>query len=209
MRDSVRIKFEKIKNYILVLLLFIWLIIPVLKEIRMIYSFVIKYEYIFILVVGSVGLLFSFIDIYKKNSERENKKICIKEMLPIIFFIGFMIWTLISSLFSYNIKNAFLGSEYRKDGYITYLAYAGFFCCAFLIRSKKMKKELIDAFIVVAILNILIVQLYNNRIFTNIFLKRTVETTCFYNSNHYGYYLLLATVSANFLFIMEEKKLTN
>ena len=53
---NMTIKFEKIREIILVLLLGVWMIIPVLKEINIIWPYVLIYEDTFIKVVGCIGL---------------------------------------------------------------------------------------------------------------------------------------------------------
>ena len=206
MNENVKTKVENIKQIIIFLSLTIWFIIPVLKAIRGTFEIVIKYEYTFMIIVGAIGIFFLILNIFDNLKKMEDKKKYDKEILPITIFGIFLIWTFISSIFSSNIKNAFWGTEYRKDGYITYLAYAGFFSYAFLLKSQKHKKMLINIFLISALLNIITVELYNRSIFEKVFVPRTITRTCFYNSNHYGYYLLFAVIVSNFLFVVEKNK---
>lgn len=205
--ENTKNKLPEIREAVLTILLAIWILIPFLKETRIICYFALVYEYIFILITGFIGLICLIYDTIKQYKKYDNKKQYFKERLPMILLLAFMAWTFISSIFAQNIKNAFWGDEYRKDGYISYLAYAGFFGCAFLIKSKELKKLLINLFIGIAVLNIILIELANKGLLTNIFYARTVTRTCFHNINHYAYYLLLATASANFMFITEKKKL--
>ena len=124
-----------------------------------------------------------------------------------IILLIFMVWTFISTILSKDTNQALFGTEYRKDGYISYLAYAGFFSCAFLIKSKENKKVLINFFVSTAIVNIILVELWNMGICRYIIEPREINRTCFFNSNHYGYYLTLATIAANFLFVIEKNKI--
>lgn len=206
MNENVKTKVENIKQIIIFLSLTIWLIIPVLKAIRGTFEIVIKYEYTFMIIVGAIGIFLLILNILDNLKKIEDKKKYDKEILPITIFGIFLIWTFISSIFSSNIKNAFWGTEYRKDGYITYLAYAGFFSYAFLLKSQKHKKMLINIFLISALLNIITAELYNRCIFAKVFVPRTITRTCFYNSNHYGYYLLFAVIVSNFLFVVEKNR---
>ncbi len=204
MQGKVVKKLEQVREIIIVLLLMLWIVIPILKEIRITCAVILKYEYMYIKVVGIVGLILLFLDIGKNLYKKENKKEYEKKILPITILGIFLIWTFISCLFSPNKENAFFGTSYRKDGFISYLAYGGFLGCAFLLTSKKSKKILLNTFAVSAIVNIMIVELYHKGIGTTIFAAREITRTCFFNINHYGYYLLLATTTANFLFVTEK-----
>lgn len=207
MQEKIMKKIEKIKEPIIILLLLIWMSIPLLKEIRITCIPVFRYEYTYMKIVGAIGFILLLIEICKRLYTKKNIKEYEKQILPITILGIFLIWTFISCLFSPNKTNAFLGTEYRKDGLISYLVYGGFFGCAFLLKSKKSQKILINSFIALAIANIIVVELYNKGIGTTIFAGREITRTCFYNINHYAYYLLLATTTVNFLFITEKSKL--
>lgn len=206
MQEKIMKKIEKIKEPIIILLLLIWMSIPLLKEIRITCIPAFRYEYIYMKIVGAIGVILLLVKICKRLYTKKNIKEYEKQILPITILGMFLIWTFISCLFSANKTNAFLGTEYRKDGFISYLAYGGFLGCAFLLKSEKSKKILINSFIGLAIANIIVVELYNKGIGSTIFAVREITRTCFYNINHYGYYLLLATAAANFLFVTEKNK---
>ena len=90
---------------------------------------------------------------------------------------------------------------------MTYIAYAGFFGFAFLLESKKLKKILLNIFLVVSMLNIIFLELVNHGMFRNVLIDNTVHTGVFEQFNHYGYYLMLVSMVANFLFIIENNKI--
>lgn len=193
---------ENIKKFILLILL-IWFAIPLFKVVK-ITSDINRYTYIKI--AGGIGVLFLTIYISKNLYFRKDKKEFCIEILPIIFFGAYMIWTLISCLVSNDINKAFLGTVSRLDGYITYLAYAGFFSLAFLLNSNKSRKILLNTFVFISVINCLIIELTNHINITEFFELKKIKTGIFSNSNHYGYYLLLVTTCANFLFITEKNK---
>ena len=197
-----------IKDIVLFSLLFIWMIIPILKMIQGVSLFTVIYEYRFMEIVGIIGIYLFAFEIYKKIKTTENKKLLIKELLPIIILVGYLIWTLISCIFAQDRQKAFYGDAYRKEGFITYLIYAGFFACAFLIKSDKLKRCLLNSFIIIAIINIILINLTNNSIqMLKIFHFKNIQVGVFSNSNHYGYYLLLATITACLSFIVEKNKI--
>ena len=197
-----------IKDIVLFSLLFIWMIIPILKMIQGVSLFTVIYEYRFMEFVGIIGIYLFAFEIYKKIKTSDNKKLLIKELLPIIILVGYLIWTLISCILAQDRQKAFYGDAYRKEGFITYLIYAGFFACAFLIKSDKLKRCLLNSFIIVAIINIILINLTNNSIqMLKIFHFKNIQVGVFSNSNHYGYYLLLATITACLSFIVEKNRL--
>lgn len=196
-------RIELSMKIIISIFLSIWCIIPFLQTIG--FTFM-QQQYSYMKIVGLIGIYFLVLYIIKNLYKKESKKeFCIK-ILPIFIFCAYMIWTLVSCIFSEDLNKAFYGTEYRKEGYITYLAYAGFFSLAFLLDSSKCKKWILNIFLLVAVVNCIIIQIATNNNFTKILMTSDITNGVFYNSNHYGYYLLLVTACANFLFITEEKK---
>ena len=196
-----------IKDITLFLLIFVWIIIPNLKLIKSTSLMAGIYEYKYMQIVGLIGIYIFVFTILKEIIKNQNRKLLIKELLPIIFLIGYLIWTFISCIFAENKSNAFYGDEYRKEGFITYIIYAGFFSCAFSIKSNKLKKYLINIFIIVAVTNALLIYFVNGSSeVRKIFLYKDIRIGVFYNQNHYGYYLLLATTLSNLFFILEKNK---
>ena len=206
--EQKKCKITKVKDVILFSLLLIWIMIPNLKLIKPTSLIIGIYEYKYMQIVGLIGTYIFICTICKKIIKSQNRKLLAKELLPIIFLMGYLIWTFISCTFAENKHNAFYGDGYRKEGFITYIIYAGFFLCAFSIESNKLKKYLLNTFLVVAVTNILLIYLvYNNIIFGKVILYKDIRTGVFYNQNHYGYYLLLATTLSNLFFILEKNKI--
>ncbi len=203
-----KLGYTKIKDIVIGILLVIWMIIPLLKEIQATTIFIQKYEYSIMEIIAIAGIYIFTYEIYRRIKNAENKKELIKELLPIILLTAYLIWTLISCIFAQDKQKAFYGTDYRKDGFITYLVYAGFFLSAYLIKSNKIKKILLNVFLIVSLLNILIINLTSNNVsLLKMFIYRKVEIGVFLNSNHYGYYLLLATIIACILLITEKNKI--
>lgn len=119
-----------------------------------------------------------------------------------------MIWTLIACFMSPNKELAFYGTEYRQEGYITYITYAGFFLSAFLLDSKKLRKMLLNIFIFVSLFLLVASRVWSwlpN--FVGVFMINSPTQSVFWQFNHYGYYLMMSLMCAFGLFIIERNKL--
>ena len=199
--------FKKSKEIIIFILLLIWIMTPLLRELTVTVGFMYKYHYTILIFIGVIGIYMLTVNIYRNFlRNQKNSKEYFKSILPIIIFLLYMIWTLISCFYSPNSEIAFIGTTYRLDGYATYLGYAGFFGLAFLLDSKKLKKILLNVFLIISMINIIAFELVNKGILIELLKENKIDTGVFYQFNHYGYYLLMATITANFLFITENKK---
>lgn len=199
-------KLYSIKDSILFILISILLFIPILKNFFPTYSFAIKNDYTILKIIGILGIYFFVSYLYFLYKKSKDKKEFFKVFLPIFILFLYMIWTFISSIFSPNKSLAFLGTSYRKDGYVTYILYAGCFGLSFGITSTKMKKALLYLFSAIAILSIVITEISKLGWFYKIICNINSLNGSFDNSNHYGYYLLMVTSICSLLFITEKNK---
>lgn len=203
-------KLAEIKDRIIFILLFFWMIMPIIQTIKPFYDIINIKEIYFALmkITGIAGIGISIVTIYKKIRESEDKKDTIKGLLPIFIFVLYMIWTLISCFLSPNVNQAFNGNYYRKEGYFMYINYAGYFLCALLLENKKLKKILLNAFIVTSVFLIILSRIcLDGERFTNIFVNNKIETTVFAQFNHYGYYLMMSLICCLGLFMKEKNKI--
>lgn len=202
-------KFIKIKDGILFTLLFLWMALPIFQTLKPIYEVIDLIECYFALmqIIGAVGIATGIYMIYDKIRYSENKKQTLKELIPIFLFVIYMGWTLISCLSASSTRKAFYGTSYRREGYYRYLMYAGYFLCAFLLDSKKLRKILLNTFIIASIFLIIIsrVTLSGTR-YTDIFVNSKIETTIFGQFNHYCYYIMMTLMCALGLFLTEKNK---
>ena len=202
-------KFIKIKDGILFTLLFLWMALPIFQTLRPIYEVIDLIECYFALmqIIGVVGIATGIYMIYDKIRHSENKKQTLKELIPIFLFVIYMGWTLISCLKASSTRKAFYGTSYRREGYYRYLMYAGYFLCAFLLDSKKLRKILLNTFIIASIFLIIIsrITLSGTR-YTDIFVNSTIETTIFGQFNHYCYYIMMTLMCTLGLFLTEKNK---
>lgn len=180
--------------------------LPFLKQLSVINTYVSKIDYGILFTFGFIGALFLGLYLYLLFEKSENKKQFFKDILPIFLLFLFMCWTFISVCFSENKQFAIYGTIYRKDGYLTYIAYAGCFSLAFFICSNKMKKTLLYIFIIAAMLTLASIQLAKHGYFTNYICNTDIKRASFNQFNHFGYYLLIANALSSFLFINEKNK---
>lgn len=128
MTNDVSIKnLSKIKDGILFVLILTLFLIPLLKHFSFTYSFALKNDYNILKILGILGIYFLLFYIYLQYDKNKNLKQFFKELSP----------------FSPDTSLAFFGTSYRKDGFITYLLYAGCFGLSFGISSKKNKSNII------------------------------------------------------------------
>lgn len=164
----------------------------------------------YLLIIGLFGLficLLAFIGFLYK----QNKKDYIWKNKYLILLIIFILWIFICALASSNKYTSFFGDIYRDEGFLRILSYMGIFGLAFLIKKEQIKKILIVFSIVASIMAFLsIIQAFNLEIPFFFFHNKEEEyynfTAVFNNSNHYGYYLVMALMAIMSLFYLEEKK---
>lgn len=203
-------KIMKAKNIIIFILLLLWMIMPILQTIKLTNTFIETTNVYFTLmkIIAIVGITTGIITIYNKIKETDDKKQVLKELLPIGIFVVYMCWTLISCFRAPRKEQAFHGNSYRKEGYFMYINYAGFFFCAFLLDNKKLRKTLLNAFLITSIFLLSINRIcLGGKRFTNIFENTQLGESVFHQFNHYGYYLMMSMVCALGLFIQEKNKI--
>ena len=207
MKKITREKFIEIKEIIVFTVLFIWILMPVCECIDKLYIIFVldNYKLILMAITGAIGILFGIWFILKKIKEDKIKSK--KEILPIFIFLIYMIWTLIACIFSPNKKLAFWGTEYRRDGYLMYIIYAGYFFCAYLLESKELRKMLLNLFTGVSVFLIIMSKISLILLqYTDVF-TYSIDSSVFFQFNHYGYYLMMSLMCCFGLLISEKNKI--
>lgn len=156
-----------------------------------------------ILYLGIFSIICLFIYIFKIVI---NKKIKynIKDFIPLILLLFFMVWTFITTICSNNLLISLGGSAYRHEGFITYIAYAGFLLSAILINDKD-KTKFYKLFVIVGVLLSLVT--INKNFITNLIVGESYEyKSIFHQFNHFGYFLLMALICNVNLFINANTK---
>lgn len=204
-------KLIKIRDVVIFSFLFLWMIMPILQTLKFVHNLINLNQIYFMLMkaIGIIGIGLSVFTIFDRIKNSKNKKSTIKELLPIFIFVLYMIWTLIACYNSPYKSTAFNGNFYRQEGYYMYINYAGYFLCAFLLKDKKLRKILLNTFIIAALFLIIISRItLSGERFTNVFVNSQVDIAVFAHHNHYGYYLMMALMCSLGLFITEKNKIS-
>ena len=178
------IEYEHIE-FISFVLMIVWSISPIIEYISKFFikKFISFYFVSMIYLIGIVGILVYAIYISKIIKE---KKFHWKEMIPQILILSMLIIAFISSILSDNVKLSFYGNRYRKEGLFVYIMYIGFILASSTIKDDKYKvvifKTIVLSACFIAIAPFFLTN-FNYNGFSNIFS----------NTNHYGYYLMIAT----------------
>ena len=205
-------KVIKVKNYIIYFMLLLWAIVPVVKTIRFTDRrwHADENSLKLMVVIGIVGIAIFIGWFIYKLIKSSNKKEFLKKIIPIFFFTAYMIWTLVSCIFAENKKNVFEETEYRKEGYFMYLNYAGFFLCAFLLDSDKLRKTILNTIIIVTTLMSILslcVSMKINPVFFNMYFVNTSRKTAYFSQfNHYGYFLMISLMACFGMYVTEKNK---
>lgn len=203
-------KLIKIQDVIIFILLVLWMLMPVMQSLKISYEkWNITTRYFDLMTrIGIVGIALAIINIYFKIKNAENKKDVIKQLAPIFLFVLYMIWTLISAKQAAIKRQAFYGNTYRKEGYYMYINYAGFFLCSFLLKSKKLRKALLNIFLMSTLFLIAAGRIgLVNKELLKYFARINIYNSVFQQFNHYGYYLLMSLVCSFGLFVTEKNKI--
>lgn len=121
---------------------------------------------------------------------------------PVPLFLSLLLaWSAFSCAFSSNPANSLFGNQYRNEGIITYFAYAGIFCCGYILKEQRYRVNLMRIFVLSA--TVLSILMLINQPALNLLLSFNYRAAMFQNINHYGYFLSLATMLAAALSLRE------
>ena len=126
------------------------------------------------------------------------------EMILLVMFIS---WCYISTLFSIDIKDSLLGVSVRYCGLIQFLSYFMFGYLGYSLNDKgrlRVLRLFLSISTIIAILSILQYHFSVNILPLN---SHSSITGIFYNSNHYGYYIVYSTIISIFLFLYDKNKI--
>ena len=157
--------------------------------------------------IGYLGLIMTVIVILSSLRDKSKNKISTKAYIldhkVELFLLLFLFWSLISTLLSSDQALSFLGTNYRKDGWLSYLSYSGFFGLGYLL--FKQKNVILVLRILGSVASILGVLLIINSESINEIFTFYYKSTVFYNPNHMGYYLVISILSLAYLSIKKPK----
>jgi len=194
---------KNIKKISFISLVYILVIPIILNIIYLITKQKIDYSwYESIIIVGMLNMI-----LYIIYFKLQNERISLKRHFPFIIWTIFMIWCLISSIISSNKLDAFFGTINLKNGYLSYIAYSGFMLAGMIINDKEILRKFCKIFVVTSIILSVLSFIDPNTLFFSERMSKIDFSGIFYNSNHYGYYLIIGVVMSMILFIYEKKLL--
>ena len=148
------------------------------------------------------------LSVYNAANDKIDRKTKALDFLPILTLIIFLLWTLLSCAFSTSKYMAFNGDIFRNEGFMTYMSYAGYILLGLTISNNSfLLKRIAVAFISVGTLLsvcVLLNDIESLSVFINKCLYPNLHSSVFYNSNHFAYYLLLATLVTAFLYLTSD-----
>ncbi len=146
-------------------------------------------------IVGSLSMLLAILyGLGKLLRGKIQWKSWLKQEPWQLFLLLLLLWSGICTLMSRDTTTAFQGTDYRFDGFLSYLYYAGAYVCAMMVVRKETRKRIMQVFTLAAsvISAIVILQDQEVSVFAKCFLKP--RAAVFYHFNHTGYYLNLSIV---------------
>ena len=188
--SSINYNYFSLFSYVL---LIIWALTPIIEYLLKSYM-PDKYTFMFcsnIYLIGFLGIIEYVIYLCKIIKD---KKFNIKDMIPQILILILLILSIISSVLANNPYLSFFVENYRKEGLIVYIMYIGFALSASLIKDKKYIKNVFILIILSAIFITIMPLFKNDFTYTNF-------SNIYHNINHYGYFLMISTVLAGFMYI--------
>jgi len=131
----------------------------------------------------------------------------LKHHLPAVLFTALLLWAGLSVLFSENLSMAYFGSGYRQEGFYMYTIYAAVAVCAVQIVSDKRRRLLLHSFLFVSLplCAVMLGQHFRYAYIVEHF--GGLDTSVFFNSNHFAYYLTMTCLTAAGLWMTSEKLL--
>jgi O-antigen ligase len=160
------------------------LITLLLSRINIAYKHVIWYS-----ILSIIGILLLILSILKIIEKKDYKK-----FIPIFLFL---IWATICCFASSNTSLAIYGNDYRGEGLITYFLYTGYFINAFYLSKEES---------ILKLMKILSISAFLFCLFQHI-LGPIENGSLFYQFNHFGYYLMISSITNIFVFLIEKKLL--
>lgn len=130
----------------------------------------------------------------------------VQSLLPLIILTLFLFWSLISCLLAEDKHMAFYGRMPMYDCWSIYFLYGGFILSGLILANNKDKTLVLVKCLIAVALFQAVISLMDNSVtdclciispFTNCFHYQSV----FYNTNHYGYYILITSLVTGFSFI--------
>lgn len=145
----------------------------------------------------------SFLKNVRESREQNNTKQFFKERIITTFLLLMLFWCLISYIVAGCNPTYIVGTDFRRDGVLTYFAIAGIFSCGYLIKDKKYIRWIMELYTIIAFIQSVLIIIDIDGI--NKQLGLIDNSSVFFNINHSGYYLCMAVMCALLLYETDEK----
>lgn len=163
-------------------------------------------------VVAAGALTAEFLIIYfigkillRKKSIKISVKTMIKERPWNVFFALLLVWIGACSIMSADHYIAFWGTEYRFEGFLTYLCYTMVFICAQILKKEKYRKIVLNTYAIVSVFLGVCMLLQENALFNMDKVFIYLRATVFCQFNHMGYYLNMSILVMVGLFFSSDR----
>lgn len=143
----------------------------------------------------AVFLMFIYVLVLFKNNYRE---LFSWKYLPLLLLIFILVLT---SILAKDSQLAFGGSEYRREGFFTYIAYLGYIYMGYHVIDFKELKKYLNLMLGVCLI-ICGILLTKSAFAYKVFNLRLIDyyyAGPFSHFNHFGYYLLINSLLATFM----------
>lgn len=179
------------------ILLILWAISPMIEFIlrNFIHVGVTFYFKMSVYIIGIYGILEYIVYLIKL---KKDKKLNLKKFFPVFLIILLVIIATISSFLAKDVHLSIFGESYRREGLIVYIMYVGIVLASSLVKNETYIKRIFQI-IIISALYITILPLFRID-FT--YLK---FSNVFHNTNHYGYFIMIAVMLLLFAFIDSKK----
>lgn len=162
--------------------------------------------YLVAVVVAAFALLYSLYLVFsglKSGEKKLPERIkCVAKTEPwLVMWVALLFWCLLAAVFADNKYVAFLGTQMKRDGWLSYCMYAAFMGLAFLIKEEKNKFRVFNTFIAVSDAMILIMMAAEWEIPVIEKMSNCYSAAIFMHPNHYGYYIGMGLMCSFGLFV--------
>lgn len=202
--------FDQLIEKISTVILIIFVSIPITSAFFNNYKYNLMYSqvhwYNANLIIGFLGLLL-LVGLLIKRKYQDTKKpfqLIIKENSISFLLVLFLCWVFISVIFAENYYYAIIGNPDFHGGLISYFMYLGLFVLASRLSSDRNRLLILDFFVFTAFVMVVICLINEASIMA--FLNFSNDSGNFGNSNHYGYYLVMAIMINETLIISKKNK---
>lgn len=190
---------QKLKSSLIIVLLLVPLLVLLSYKIFG-YKITTSIWYYLILYIGIIGFVYG---IYKIVENIDLKKVSKIDKIPFVLLIIFFVLAIISTINSSDIILSLMGSEYRKDGLYSYIAYIGIGLISMFIIEDKDKNIIYKLFIIVGLILTIFTRFGMNDF---LFPIQNSYNGIFFQFNHFSYFQILCLVCNTCLFVTSNSK---